>query len=115
LARVENMSEVSKERSIEERLAGVEGSLRRWKFACAALALVAVGVAADGGAVVKDAEFGTVKAKAFVVVDSKGKTLGSFGREADGQVGEYGYFAIGDEKGSKTLLIPGTDPVFVKK
>lgn len=94
--------------SIEKRLAGVEGSLRRWKFACAALALVVVGVAADGA--VKDAEFGTVKAKKFEVVDSKGRGLG--GLVIGTKDGEHVSLVLGGVDGKVTILVPGAQPIY---
>jgi len=86
--------------------------LRRWKLGFAALALVVVGVAADG--VVKDAEFGTVRAKAFVVVDSKGEILGVFHRSEAG--GEAASIAISSaDKLKATSIVPGKEPFYVNR
>lgn len=94
---------------IEKRLAGVEGSLRRWKLGFAALALVAVGVAADGA--LKDAEFGTVKAKEFVVVDAKGEMLGTFGLNKTGDAA--GVAISNSAKTKAVILTPGRQPFVV--
>jgi len=99
--------------SIEKRLAGVEGSLRRWKLGFAALALVVVGVAADG--VVKDAEFGTVKARRFEVIGSDGNSYARMGSgiNTETNLEQGSVFVVGDDLRKATIMIPG-EPLFIK-
>jgi hypothetical protein len=99
--------------SIEKRLAGVEGSLRRWKLGFAALALVVVGVAADGVAV-RDVEFGTVKARAFGLIDKKGDPIGLF--MSDGKEVEKAFITLRNSDQTKTtVLSAGNEPYYKNK
>lgn len=100
--------------AVEQRLSALEQGLRRWKLGFAALALVAVGVAADGAAVLKDVEFGTVKAKAFGLVDRNGEVIGLF--TSDGKEVEKAFVTLRNSDQSKvTVLSAGTEPYYKNK
>ncbi len=99
--------------SIEKRLAGVEGSLRRWKIGFAALALLVVGVAADDA--VKDATFGTVKASKFEVVAPSGQVVAQLNSSKDDNGEEQGFLlVIGDHKKKATFVMAGDGELSVK-
>jgi hypothetical protein len=97
----------------ETRLTAVERSLRRWKLFGFTLALVVVGMGAN--VAVQDATFGTVKAKSFEVVDSKGLVIGLFQAQTVDGIESSG-LVIRDSPGkTATVMTPGNEPLRINK
>ena len=88
---------------------------RRWRFAFAALAVVMVSMGAAYS--VNDAEFGTVKAKAFEVIGSEGVAIGSFTSRKNEESGVDQSFLVvtGERKKKATFVEAGAAPNFVDR
>ncbi|MGC3970998.1 MAG: hypothetical protein QM775_27790 [Pirellulales bacterium] len=101
--------------TLAARVDRVERSAKRWRFGAVGLAAVLCCVVGMGAAeAAKVTTFDTVKAKAFEVVDEKGKSIGKFiGVKADGGDGLQCLLVVtqSDQK-AYTMLKPGSEPTF---
>lgn len=89
--------------TVEQRLAKLEATARRWRLAALGLAgvvVLGVGMGADGDAFPK-----IIRANMFEAVDSNGTVVGQFGiARVDGVPG----FVVKSKDGkSNTMILPG--------
>lgn len=94
--------------TIEARVEKLERAARRWRLAFAALCVCVVGMGAGAGAVLTDAEFKTVKATKFQVVDGKGVVVAELGLSPGGD--STGLMVTESAKKKAILLTPGNEP-----
>lgn len=93
--------------TLEERVAAVERSLKRWKVLAFVLG---VGLAGLGAAQVgENSTFDVVRAKTFAVIDDNGKPYGVFSSDTDkaNANNRYGVVILESDDGSRGLLSPG--------
>jgi hypothetical protein len=109
----ELMNDVNSLKSFEARLTQLEKSGRRWRLACFAVMVLAVGMGAVANEALQDAEFGVVKAKRFELTDSKGVAIGAFYTSTSEGKEITTLIVTESAKKRATVITPGKNPLVV--
>jgi len=103
--------------TIEERLAKLERTARRWRLAALGLAgcvVCVVGMGADGDSDSKDVIFkGAIQTTALTIIDKDGNPRALIGYPSDKD--EMTFLLVGRDGNSGTVMWPGVERIKVTK